>query len=607
MMSSTLRRLAATLLASLLVALPLPAQNIDFTKGKSHLPFVFAPYTPRLVPRPELANSPRIESLMRDGKLYLSLQDAIYLALENNLDIAIARYGPDVAETDVLRTQGGGLPRGAGGAGIATALGGGPTGSFDPTVTYNFNWNRRSLPQTSTFATGTNRLLTTPVTNAFVYSQAFKTGTSFNLQFNADRSSTNSARSSFNPSFSSTLQFSFTQRVLNGFGLGPNTRFIRISKNSRQISDQLFLQQVMDIISSVKTAYWELVFAREDVKVKEQSLALAEKLYQDNKRQVEIGTMAPIEVVRAESEGARTRQDLIVSQTTLLQQQVAMKDLIAKNPMDPLLALAEIVPTEPVEAPAVAEVLPVQDAVQIAMQKRPEIIQAQLDLKNRKITVDGVKNSMLPTVDVGGFYTGSGLAGALNPLAVFDQLFVRPPSGEFIGGFQRSFTQAIQGTFPNYGFGVSINIPIKNRAAQAEAARAQLEERQAEVRYQRTVNQLIRDVRNSQIALEQTRARIEAAQKARVLFQETLDAEQKKFQLGASTIFLVIQAQRDLAVALSQEVRAQVEYQRGMVTFDRALGRTLERSNITVEGAQTGVVTAGISKPEAGLSNAAGH
>jgi len=583
MTSATFRRSAVSLLLVLALALPLPAQNIDFSKGKSHIPFVFGPYTPQFVPQPSLRNSPRIEDLIHEGKLYLSLQDAIYLALENNLDIATARYGPDIAETDLLRTK----------AGAGT-----PAGSFDPTVTYDFGWNRRSQPQTTTFIAGTNKLLQTPVANTFTYSQAFHTGTSFSILFSTTRTSTNSNRTAFNPSFNSSLQFGFTQRLLNGFGFGPNTRFIRIAKNSREISDHAFLQQVMDILSQVKNAYWDLVFAREDVKVKEQSLALAQKLYEDNKRQVEIGTLAPIEVVRAESEVARTRQDLIVAQTTLLQQQITMKNLLAKNPIDPLLALVEIEPAEPLEVPELPEVIPIQDAIQIAMEKRPEIVQGQLDLKNQKITVDGAKNAMLPTVDVSGSYTGLGLAGALNPLAVFDPVFNRPPPDEFIGHFQRSFTQAIQGVFPNYGFGVTINIPIKNRAAQAEMARAQLQERQAQVRYRRTVNQVIVEVRNAQIALEQSRARIDAAEKARILWQETLDAEQKKFQLGASTIFLVIQAQRDLTQARSQEVRAKVEFKRAQVNFDRALGRTLEQSHITVEGALSGVVTTGLVSPK---------
>lgn len=594
MMLSLFRRLAATLLSLLLLALPLPAQSPDYSRGKSHIPLVFAPYTPRLVPQPDLANSPRIEELIRDGKLHLSLQDAIYLALENNLDVAAARYGPDIAETEVLRTK---------------AVG--PSGSFDPVLSHNLNWTRRAQPQTSTFLTGTNQLKTTPMTNSFSYAQAFPTGTSLNILLDSTRTTTNSSRTQFNPSFTSSLQLNFTQRLLNGFGLAPGTRFIRVAKNNRNISDHVFLQQVMDTISTVKNAYWELMFAQADVQVKQQSLALAEKLHQDNKRQVEIGTLAPIEVVRAESEVARTRHELIASQTALLQQQITLKDLVAKNPVDPLLVLVEIVPTDTVEVPELPEVIPVQDAVQIAMEKRPEIVQAQLDLQNRGITVKAVRRSLLPTLDLFGFYSGSGLAG--QPFTPFCDPAVTlcipnpPPPGDFVGGFNRSLTQTYQGDFPNYGFGLSLSIPIKNRAGQAEAARAEIEQRQSQVRYQRVVNQMIRDVRNAQVALEQSRARIDAAEKLRVLFEQTLEAEQKKLQLGASTIFLVIQAQRDLAGARSLEVRARVDFKRAEVTFDRALGRTLERSSISVEGAQSGVVATALGKPGTSEPSGAGH
>ncbi|MFQ5926870.1 MAG: TolC family protein, partial [Terriglobia bacterium] len=412
----------------------------------------------------------------------------------------------------------------------------------------------------------------------------------------------------FNPALTTSLSFSFQQPLLNGLGYAQNKRFILVAKNDREISNQVFLQQVMDTVRDVTNAYWELVFAREDVKVKEQSLALAEKLYNDNKRQVEIGTLAPIEVVRAESEVARTRQDLIVSQTTLRQQQITMKDLIAKNPMEPLLALVEIVPTEAVEVPELPEVLPVQDASQIAMEKRPEVIQAQLNLKNQELHLKAVRRSMLPTVNAFAFYSGRGLSG-IGGVPVFDQ-----NTGEFIRrdvlvtrGLGTSLTQALQSDFPDYGFGLSITIPIKNRQGQADMARQQLQERQAKVRYRRTVNQLIKEVRNAQISLEQSRARIEAAEKARLLAQETMEAEQKKFQLGASTIFLVIQAQRDLAAARSLEVRARVDFKEAQVSFDRALGRTLERSNVKVEDAQTGTVSAWLNPPSSTRTTRAGH
>jgi outer membrane protein TolC len=509
--------------------------------------------------------------------------------------------------------------------GTASAVGVSSLASLDPVVTADFLWQRTEFPVNNPVESATagvasgqiGKFIQNTSSYNFAYTQGFVTGTSYTVRWNNQRTSTNRAFDFFNPSLSSNIGFSVSQPLLNGFGFAQNKRFIRVAKNNQKISDQFFAQQVMDTVSTVKNGYWELVFAGEDVEVKEQSLALAEKLYEDNKRQVEIGTLAPIEVVRAESEVARTRQDLIVSQTGLAQQQTVLKDLIAKQPNDPTLAAVEIEPLDRPQVPAVPEILPVQDAIQVAMEKRPELSQLQLDLQNRGLAVRGARNAMLPTVNAFGFYSGRGLSGeafvpATQTVAdvfrpIVDQngnvvpgLFVPtsevvpalPPVFSSNRGIGTAFSDALHGDFPDYGVGVSISIPIKNRVAQAEMARAQIEQRQAQTRYQRTVNGVIVEVRNAQIAVEQNRARIDAAVKARELADETLRAEQKKFQLGASTIFLVIQAQRDLAAARSGEVRALVDFQRAGVDFDRALGRTLERSNINIDDARTGIVTA---------------
>ena len=575
--------------------LSLGAQNIDYTKGSPWAPNLLAPYSPRFVPRPELANSPRLEDLIRDGKLFLSLQDAIYLALENNLDIAVQRFNLDIAETDVLRARGGGITRGAGGVGAVSAVGVGQRAALDPVVSSTLQWERVTFPVNNPVTSGVGlsaeagALTLQQSTANFTYTQGFMTGTSFQISLNNQRSTTTSLFSFFNPSLTTSLSFSFRQPLLNGFGYAQNKRFILVSKNNLEISSQAFAQQVMNIISDVKTAYWELVFARTNVQVKEASLALAQRLYEDNKRQVEIGTLAPIEVVRAESEVARNRQDLIIARTSLLQQQIRLKDLIAKNTTGPLLATVEIVPTDQPEVPDVPEILPVQDAISIAMEKRPEIAQAQLDIQNRNLAVRGARNAMLPTVNAFGFYTGQGLSG----LGGLTDPFTGQRSVLVNRGLGTSLSQALQGDFPDYGFGLNITIPIKNRLAQAEMARAQIEQRQSQVRYQRQVNTIIVDVRNAQIALEQNRARIDAARQASRLAEETWRAEQKKFQLGASTIFQVIRTQRDLSDARSQEIRALVDFARAQVEFDRALGRTLERSNVNLEDAQTGVITAG--------------
>src|SRR3989449_3617663 len=323
----------------------------DYSKGKSPFPNIFAPYSPIRVQAPALTNSPRVDQLIQDGKMKLSLQDAIALALENNLDIAVQRYTPWIADTDILRTLGGGASRGLAGTGTASVLGAIPSQTFDPLLTWTMNLDHRTTPVNNPFLAGTrvaplNSGINHPTGAKPQDSQGLHTRTAFAVTSTNSRVSTTSPAAVFDPSVQSTLFVSFTQELLNGFGRLANTRFIQIAKNSKKIADQVFTQQVITSVVQVENLYWELVFAREDVKVKQRSVELAQKLYNDNKRQGEIGTLAPIEVVRAEAEVARATQDLIVSQTLQLQQQTLLKNAITKNQMDTLLREVEIVPTD---------------------------------------------------------------------------------------------------------------------------------------------------------------------------------------------------------------------------------------------------------------------
>jgi outer membrane protein TolC len=622
------RSTIALLLAAVIAAAPAaPAYGQlktgrDYSKGPSQFPNIFGPYAPIRVGAPELTNSPRIAQLVHDGKMELSLQDAIALALENNLDISVQRYTPWIAETDVLRTMGGGAARGLTGTGTASILGAIPSQNFDPVVTSTLSWDRRSIPVNNPFLAGTGVGLTALTNNTglanFQYSQGFHTGTAYAISLSNTRASTTSPAAIFNPSVQSSLFFSFSQQLFNGFGFLANTRFIRIAKNSKKIADLTFSQQVITSVVQVENLYWELVFAREDVKVKQRSVQVAEKLYNDNKRQVEIGTLAPIEVVRAEAEVARNRQDLIVAQTVQLQEQMLLKNAISKNTLDPTLRDVEIIPSDVVAPPPKIEILPIQDAVKEALEKRPDITQQRIDLQNRQINVRATRNALLPTLTLFGQYGATGLGGNTrnltattvagsavvdasgnpvtvndssgNPIKIFVPLTKSSVTGITPGGLGDALQAMYNNNFPEYSVQLTLNIPIRNRPAQADNARALLEERQAETRLQQLENGVVVEVRNAQIALEQNRARVEAASKARVLQEQTLDAEQKKFQLGASTIFFVIQAQRDLAAAQSVEVRALVDLVKARVDFERALGRTLDVNHITIADAKSGQV-----------------
>jgi outer membrane protein TolC len=579
-----------------------PGARLD--KGQRTIPNIFAPYTPLRIERPVLVNSPRVEQLTRDGKLMLSLEDAISLALENNLDISVQRYGPWIADTAVLRAK----------SGVGTASGG-----FDPVLTSTFAWDRRSIPINNPFLAGgglTQTALTNYTTQGNIgYQQGFPTGTAYSINFNNTRQSTTSGSTFLNPSVSSSMFFAFQQPLLNGLGFVSNKRGLRLARNNKRIADLTFNNQVIVTVSSVQNMYWDLVFAREDVKVKQRSVELAQKLYNDNKRQVEIGTLAPIEITRAEAEVARTTQDLIVSQTFLLQQQTLLKNAITKNPVEGGLLEVEIVPTDVIQKAPDMQVATLQDAVNEAWQNRPDVRQAQVDLENREITRKATRNAMLPTLTLSGQYSGQGLAGnsrntTFTPTGTFTAdpdaplvdaagapvlvggvpVFVGSPNFTSTStltpaGLSDAWSRLFNFEFPQYSVRLDLTIPIRNRAAQADNAQALLEERQSETRLRQLQNNIVVEVRNAQIALQQNRARVDSAQKSRELAERTLDAEQKKYQLGASTIFFVIQAQRDLAQAESAEVRALADLLKARVTYDQALGRTLQTNSIQISEA----------------------
>jgi outer membrane protein TolC len=602
--------LAFVLAAMLFCGAPAFGQQqakIDYTTGKSHLPNIFGPYFPRDVAEPTLTNSPRAEQLIREGKLMLSLQDAIALAVENNLDVSVQRYTRWMAQSDVRRAR----------AGLGTAA-----GRFDPLLTSTFSWDRRSSPVNNPYLAGTGTLALTALTSQttqsnFSYQQGFVTGTSYTVSLNNTRQSSTSPAQLFNPSVQSQLIAAFSQPLLNGFGYASNKRSLRIALNNRKAADLTFSEQLITTVSSVQNMYWDLVFAREDVKVKQRSVELAEKLYRDNVRQVEIGTLAPIEVVRAEAEVARTHQDLIVSQTYLLQQQTLLRNAITKNPLDAMLKDAEIVPTDVINKPPAIESKLLQDAVQEAYESRPDVRRQRITLENTGIDVHGTRNAMLPTLTVSGQWASAGLAGnsrlttstltgflanTLSPLVdatgtpvLIGGQPVYAGSPDYTrtisilkSGVMDAYGRVFSADFPTYSVSLNLQIPIRNRAAQADNDRAILTQRQAEVTLRRLQNSIVVEVRNAQIGLEQNQARVAAAQKSRELAERTLDAEQKKYQLGASTIFFVIQAQRDLAAAQSTEVRALADLLKANVEYERAMGRTLDVNKIDVEGAQVG-------------------
>ena len=619
-------------------ARPLPVLN--YAKPVSHFPNPVGPYLPREVATPNLANTARIDQLMHEGKLYLSLNDAIALALENNLDIAIARYNLNIADTDVLRakagaailgvnagivqnTPGGGVggigtqvgsgtggtSLGAGGAGAgaggivgstAGGLFGPPITSFDPIITGTFQSDHASFIPTSPFQ-GSSQGTTTA---NFQYIQGFQWGTNISVGFNNSRTTSNSSFQSVSPALNSGFQFKLTQHLLQGLGFGANTRFIRIAKNNRELSDVAFRLQIITTIDQIENMYWDLVYAYENQRVKEESLTFSQKTLSDTKKQVEIGSLAPIESVRAQSTVAADQQSLTVARTNLQLQELIMKNALSRTLRDPNLANADVIPTSTMEVPENEQIQPIEDLVNEALRHRAELVESRIQLNSQEQSNKALRSALMPTLDLFAYYGGSGLGGSQNPASICQdptaQQFCATSSpdsnlGQFplapSVGYTSTLNQLVNSTAPDKGVGLQLNIPLRNRAAQAVQVRGQLEYRQAQMALQQTENRVSIEVRQAQFAVEQNRASVASAQAAVDYARQSLDAEQKKYQFGTSTTTAVLQTRSALAASESTLMSAMAAYEKSRVELERAVGSLLDKNGISIDDAATGRVT----------------
>jgi len=614
----------------------LPVMN--YSQPVSHFPNPIGPYTPRHLAAPNLANTARIDGLMHDGKLYLSLNDAIALALENNLDIAIARYNLNIADTDILRakagsvtlgvntgivqnTPGGGVgglggqvgsgtggtTLGAGGAGAgAGGLVGSTLGlpqpfitSFDPILTGNYQSDHASFIPTSPFQ-GSFQGTTTA---NFGYIQGFHWGTNLSLGFNNTRTTTNSAFTTVSPALNSGFNFRLTQHLLQGFGIAANTRFIRIAKNNRELSDVAFRLQVITTVDQIENMYWDLVYAYENLRVKQESLAFSEKTLSDTKKQVEIGSLAPIESVRAQSTVAADQQALTVAKTNLQLQQLLAKNALSRTLHDPVLAGAEVIPTSTMEVPPTEQIQPTEDLVNDALRHRAELVESRIQLNSQEYSNKAVRSALLPTLDLFAYYGGSGVGGAQNPANICqspNQQFCAsatpdPTQGQFpiapSTGYTSTLNQLVNSSAPDKGIGLQLNIPLRNRSAQATQIRSELEYRQLQMALQQTENKISIEVRSAQFGVEQNRASVASAQAAVDYAKQSLDAEQKKYQFGTSTTTAVLQNRSALATAESTLLSAMAAYEKSRVELDRAVGTLLDHNAISLDDAARGQVT----------------
>ena len=591
------------------------------------------PQLPPMSRQVSFQNSPRIHDLMRAGNLYLSLQDALALAIENNLDIELQRFTLPVADAELLRAKGGGtvrglnytlseVPVGVGGplspvvttaasSGRATAgssvatnalelgvlsepqvnlsmLGSVPQSNgtavpvYDPSIVGQLNWTHTSTPQPSFNTYGTNALFSNAtIANAGIQ-QGFLSGGQAGLNFINNHQSLNSLTTGFTPFSTSALGLTVTQPLLRGFGTSLNRRFIRIAGNERKISGLLFQQQLIATVYGVIRLYTDFVALTEDEKVKQETVVLAEKLYSDTRAQVDEGTLAPVEMTRANAQVFSTRQDLINARGLREEQEAILKNVLTRTGnQDPEVRAAHIIPTDALNIPEKDDLRPIQDLITDAMANRPDLGQARLQIDNSRIGLQGSRNAVRPEVDLVGVMENNGLAGAANP-------FVPNAYPGFVGGYGSALEQVLARNYPTYGIGLQMTLPIHNRIAEADLARDELIEKQSEVRLRQLENQARLEVEDALIAMRRARSSYEAAVEARRLQQESLDAEQAKFEVGASTSFFVIQYESLLAQAKSTEVAARSSYVKAVAALQRATGSILDANHVSFDAAVKG-------------------
>ena len=630
---------AVAVILCYVVAFPVFGQTPE-AKAPNHSIFadLFRNYTPRPVPKISFEDSTRIDKLMRAGNIYLSLRDAIALALENNLDIEVARITPKLQEANMLRADAGQLVRqvssnvasgpssaqlgalaGANSLGSTGNSGGGSTSvlnglivqqvgsqipNLDPALFVSAGYYHQTQPLSSNAVTGTNFLVTQYKSLVYGVQQGFLTGTTATIALQSTLGyDQNAPTNQFNPQSSATMSLSVTQNLLNGFGIAVNRREIRISRNSRHIADLNFKQQVIATVNNVVNLYWDLVAFNEDLKIKQQTYELNKNLYEENKRRAELGALAEIDTIQAEAEMKNSQQAVTTQETQVMQQENILKNVITRSGLNNMaIVSARIVPTDHIQVPDKEAVEPVQDLIAEAFKYRTELEQSKVNLENARLTTLGVKNNLLPSLQVTGGLSNSGLAGQTNSLG---QVPIYGPSGQiiglrpltpadvnqfFLGGYGSVLSQIFSRKFPNYNVAFQLTVPIRNRASQADLITDQLNYRQSEIQDRQLQNNIKLNVINAHTAVMQARAAYDTAVEARKLQEQTLAGERRKYELGTTTILNVVIVQRDTTNAQVAEVEALRQYIDSRVALENVLGRTLEDHNVSMDDAQHGVV-----------------
>ncbi len=592
-----------------------PQKPFEVPLPHSHMPF--SQYRPSDAPALNLSNSPRLETLIRDGKIYISLQDAIALAIENNLDLAYFRYNFPIAQTDILRTKAGGVANGVntaivqstqGGFGTSTGGGGGSSGSgysagnggivtstlgegtivpsFDPFLTFTGYVDHTVVQEANPFQAGTKVLKTNTILGKANYSQSFPLGTNISAQYVGQRTTSNSPYNAVNPDLYSNFAIQITQPFLAGFGLSTNERFIRIAKRNAQINDLAFKQQVIATVTQVENIYWDLVGAYEEELIATRSLGFANQTLSDDQKQLELNAIPAMQVMTDQSAVATAEGNLTVARATLRLNELLIKNALTKTD-DPIIDEMPVIPLDLKGQADPNASKTIDDLIAEAEKNRPEVAIYKMAADVQKQALKDINSELLPALNMYGFYSGAGTAGPANPnCSLGAECATDLPTG-FTGMFQNIFNYSS----PEYQVGMTLSIPLRNRQAKADQFRAVLAYRQSQIQSEQQQKGIRFEVRNSKFALEQAQARVDAAQKASDLAQRTFDITKQEQQLGAKSSSDTLAAQSALAIAESTLDTAQTLFEKAKVDIDRVTGETLELTGVSVDDAKSGVVT----------------
>jgi len=595
-----------------------PGRPFHVDLPHSHNPL--APYIPTDAPPLDLTNSPRLENLIRDGKLYVSLHDAIALAIENNLDLAYFRYNFPIAQTDYARTKAGGSVNGvntgivqsstqggfagsntgssgagsgsaaAGAGGLVTSTLGAGTAvaSFDPYLNFKGFTDHDVTEEGNAFQNGVLIFKQNTIEALANFSQNFPMGTGLTVNYEGQRFANNSPYEAINPTLYSNFQLILTQQLLAGFGISTNERYMHIAKKNLQITDLAFRSQTIATITQVENIYWDLVNAYQDEQVKERSLAFAQRTLQDDQKQLDLKAIPALQVDKDESDVATSEGDLTVSRANLRLNELLIKNALTKTDDEtidemPVVPLDRAGPSDPNASKSIDEL------IAEAEKNRPDVTEDEIAMQVAEMSLKSIRSELLPSLNVYGFYAGSGIAGPTNPNCSLSN--PAECQSDLPTGFSSMFQNTFNYSSPEYQFGMNLSINLRNRVAKADQFRASLEFRQRQITFEEQKKSIRFDVRNSLFALQQAQARVDAATKARDLAQHTFDVTQQEQQLGAKSSSDTLAAQHDLAIAESLLVAAETASEKAKVDIDRATGETLEQTGVSIEEAKTGVVS----------------